>query len=227
MSLLLTFAALAGAAQGREVTGVRAAPTVVERSVASPSQDVSRLVLAEFSKCIVRRKHDVAARVVLDPAANLGRERAEGLFISDCMPTRSRMRVNATQMRYGLAEALTIAEAKTLSFDFANVAPLSHPLSASSSPALFPAEQVALAAASPFGECVVRAAPAQSLAVLRTRVGSPEESAAMESLFPLLGKCLGKGKEMRLNRFVMRGTLALNLYRLARAPRVAAAGKVQ
>ena len=225
MSLLLTIAALAGAAQGREVSGVRAGPTVVERSVASPSQDVSRAVLAEFSRCIVRRKHDIAARVVLDPAASLGRERAEGLFISDCMPPRSRMRVNATQMRYGLAEALTIADAKTLSFDFANVAPLAHPSSAS--PASFAAEQAALAAASPFGECVVRAAPAQSLAVLRTRVGSPEESAAMESLFPLLGTCLGKGKEMRLNRFVMRGTLALNLYRLARAPRVAAAGKVQ
>jgi hypothetical protein len=240
MSLILTIAALAGAAQGREVTGVRAGPTVVERNVASPSPGVSRAVLAEFSKCIVRRKHDDAARVVLDPAANLGKERATGLFISDCMPARSRMRATATQIRFGLAEALTLAEAGKLSFDFAGVAPLYHrpfnPPSLGdvradpgrlSDLSLYPAEQAAFAAVSPFGECVVRAAPAQSLAVLRTRVETREESAALEALFPMLGKCLGKGQEMRLNRFVMRGTLALNLYRLARAPRVAVAGRVQ
>ena len=89
------------------------------------------------------------------------------------------------------------------------------------------AERSAYAALSPFGECVVRASPAQSLAVLRTRVETPEEDAALKAVFPVLGSCLEKGSALRLNKFVMRGTLALNLYRLARAPRIAAAGGAQ
>jgi hypothetical protein len=241
MSLFIIALALAGsAAQGREVTGIQPGPIVVERSVAS-SQGISRLVLGEFAKCIVRRKHDDAARVVLDAQADLGKERADGLFISDCMPDRSRMRANATQIRYGLAEALTLADAKSLSFDFARTAPLVHrpfvdrpmPADVAADPRrvagwnAVAAERSTYAVLSPFGECVVRAAPAQSLAVLRTRVETPEEDAALKAVFPVLGSCLGKGSALRLNKFVMRGTLALNLYRLARAPRIAAAGGAQ
>jgi hypothetical protein len=242
MSLvLLTLAALGGAAQGREVVGVGPGRMVVERYVDAPSQGVSRMVLDEFAKCIVRRKHDAAARGVLDPDANLGKEREDGLFISDCMPGRTRLRARATQVRYGLAEALTLADAGKLSLDFAGVAPLVHrpfvdrpmPADVAADPRrvagwnAYAAEHVAYAAVAPFGECVVRAAPAQSLAVLRTRVETAEETAALNALGPVLGPCLAKGSAMKLNKFVMRGTLALNLYRLANAPRGVPAGGVQ
>jgi hypothetical protein len=242
MSLVLfTLAALGGVTQAREVVGVGPGRMVVERYFDANSQGVSRIVLSEFAKCIVRRKHDAAARVVLDPEANLGKEREDGLFISDCMPGGTRLRARGTQIRYGLAEALALADAGKLSLDFAGVAPLVHrpfvdqpmPADVAADPRrlagwnAYAAEHVAYAAVAPFGECVVRAAPAQSLAVLRTKVETPEENAALNALGPVLGPCLAKGKAMKLNKFVMRGTLALNLYRLANAPRGVPAGGVQ
>ena len=210
---------------------------VVSRDSALASDAVSRRVLAEFTRCVVRRKHDVAASAVLDPAMEYREDRQSGLYISDCMPPGSRMRAQTVQVRYGLAEALTLSESRNLSIDFAGVAPLQHrafidrpmPKEVAADPKRvarwnnFAAQARAYAALSPFGECVVRAAPAQSLAVLRTTVETPAEIAAMNALGPVLAPCLARGKALQLNKLAMRGTIAMNLYRLAHAPRTAPA----
>ena len=237
MIVALTLMLAAGAGQAnREATVSRSGPLVVSRESEPASDTVSRRVLAEFTRCVVRRKHDVAASAVLDPDVDLGDDRRNGLNISDCMPRGARMRAPAVQVRYGLAEALTLSEAGKLSTDFAGVAPLEHrpfvdrpmPPEVAADPQrvarwnAFAAQARAYAALSPFGECVVRAAPAQSLAVLRTTVETPAEIAALNALGPVLAPCLARGKALQLNKLAMRGTIAINLYRLAHAPRAAA-----
>ena len=232
MNLLLAFAMLAS---GQEVIGTRTPPMVVQRYL-DTSPAVSRKVMAEFAQCVVRRKHDVAAQVVLDPSQRLGSEEDRGLFISDCMPSGSRMRAKAAQMRYGLAEALVLADVKTAPADLARVAPLQHlpfvdrpmPADVAADPErvarwnAFAEAAQAYASLAPIGECVVRADPAGSLALLKTEVESEQETAAVAALAPVLPGCVKKGEQLSLNRFNLRGTIALNLYRLARARRVAA-----
>jgi hypothetical protein len=229
------FVALALMASGQEIIGTRTGPTVVQRQVdASPA--VSRAVMAEFAGCVVRRKHDLAAEVVLDPGQRLGSEEGRGLFISDCMPRGSQMQAKATQVRYGLAEALVVADVKAAPEDLSRVAPLQHPpfvdrpmpAEVAADPervarwqAFAQAEQ-AYASLGPIGECVVRADPAGSLALLKTEAGSDAEKAAVGAIAAVLPGCVKKGEQLSINRFNLRGTLALNLYRLARAPRVAA-----
>jgi len=232
MNLLLAFAMLAS---GQEVIGTRTPPMVVQRYL-DTSPAVSRKVMAEFAQCVVRRKHDVAAQVVLDPSQQLGDEDNKGLFISDCMPSGSRMRAKPAQMRYGLAEALVLADVKTAPADLARVAPLQHlpfvdrpmPADVAADPErvarwnAFAEAAQAYASLAPIGECVVRADPAGSLALLKTEVESEQETAAVAALAPVLPGCVKKGEQLSLNRFNLRGTIALNLYRLARARRVAA-----
>jgi hypothetical protein len=235
VALSLMLAAGAGQAN-REATVSRAGPMIRVRDSEPASPGVSRLVLAEFTRCVVRRKPDVAKKAVLDPEVNPAEDRKSGLGISDCMPPGARMRAPAVQVRYGLAEALSLSEADDLSLDFAGVGPLEHrpftdrpmPAEVAADPRrvarwnAFAAQAHAFAALSPFGECVVRAAPAQSLAVLRTAVESKAETAALNALGPVLAPCLARGRALQLNKLAMRGTLALNLYRLAHAPRIAA-----
>lgn len=231
-------AASPAAAQRGDIVGTRAGPILVDRTVDARDAGVSRAVMAEFARCIVRRKHDVAARVVLDPAADLGAERERGLFISDCMPARTRMRAKAMQMRYGLAEALVIADLKQVPASFIDVAPLEHrafvdrpmPAEVAADPErlagwnAFAEAATAYAALSPYGECIVRNAPAASVALLRTPLDGDEEKAAIAAMAPALSGCVPKGQKLAVNRFNLRGTVALNLYRLAKAPRVSLSG---
>jgi len=231
--MLLT--ALIMLASGQDIIGTRTPPMVVQREIDS-SPAVSRAVMAEFAGCVVRRKHDAAAKVVLDPSQAFGSEENEGLFISDCMPSGSRMRAKAAQMRYGLAEALVLADVQAAPADLAQVAPLQHlpfvdrpmPAEVAADPArvagwqAFAEAAQAYAALAPLGECVVRANPAGSLALVRTKVESEAEKLALGALAPSLPGCVTKGQKLSINRFNLRGTIALNLYRLAHAPRIAA-----
>ena len=232
---MMLLAALAMVASGQEAIRTRTPPTVVQRYL-DTSPAVSRKVMTEFAQCVVRRKRDVAAQLVLDPSQQLGDEDNKGLFISDCMPSGSRMRAKPAQMRYGLAEALVLADMKKAPNDLSLVAPLLHPpfvdrpmpAEVAAEPervarwnAFAEAEQ-AYAALAPIGECVVRADPAGSLGLLKTEVESDAEKAAVAALAPVLPGCVKRGEKVSMNRFNLRGTIALNLYRLARAPRIAA-----
>ena len=70
--------------------------------------------------------------------------------------------------------------------------------------------------------CVVRAAPAETEAVLATAPGSPEEAATLRAITPHVGPCLASGAAMRFNRHGLRALLALAAYRLVRHNQAAA-----
>ena len=73
------------------------------------------------------------------------------------------------------------------------------------------------------GECVVRAAPAQSRAFIATEFGSAAEKAAVQPLGPALTTCVGGGS-VKLLPQQLRGALAFNYLRLAVAVRPELAG---
>lgn len=73
------------------------------------------------------------------------------------------------------------------------------------------------------GECVVRAAPAQSRAFVESEFGSAAERAAVAPLGPALTACVGGGS-VKLLPQQLRGALAFNYLRLAVAVRPDLAG---
>jgi len=73
-----------------------------------------------------------------------------------------------------------------------------------------------------FGECIVRADPAAALQLVVTKPSSAEENQAFDAMNGALASCLVSGQKLEFSKGALRGTIAMNLYRLARAPRVQA-----
>jgi hypothetical protein len=196
------------------------------------STEDSRELMRDFSRCMAKRHgKDATAIVNWEPASQLP-EGFYRLFKSDCLPRGGisglQMRGKLTQYRYALAEALLLrAYGDAMPAGLANAGPLTHPAIPVGAP--IPAkwrgdaaewqEQVALSQAyayvSAFGECVARAAPDQAWALLKTEVVSREEQVALAALAPAMSGCISKGQQVELNKFNVRGSIALNFYRLA------------
>ena len=72
-----------------------------------------------------------------------------------------------------------------------------------------------------YGECVVRVDPAAAKALLMTEPGSKEENARFSAMGTAFGTCLAEGKSLEFGKADLRGTVAVNYYRLAHAARMA------
>ena len=71
-----------------------------------------------------------------------------------------------------------------------------------------------------FAECVARADPDHVLDLVLTEPGSDAEKKAFAALQPPLRSCVPRDRTISLDSLQLRGVLAMNLYRLAKAPRV-------
>lgn len=67
-----------------------------------------------------------------------------------------------------------------------------------------------------FGECVARSDPPRVHAWLLTNAGTPEDAAATTALAPALGSCLTEGRTFAASKDMLRGTVAVAYYRLAK-----------
>jgi hypothetical protein len=70
-----------------------------------------------------------------------------------------------------------------------------------------------------FGECIVRTDPVNAHRLLMTDPASADEAAAVSALQPAFSNCVAEGQHLNTTRSVVRDVVALNYYRLARAPR--------
>ncbi|NML05064.1 hypothetical protein [Sphingomonas sp. G-3-2-10] len=64
-----------------------------------------------------------------------------------------------------------------------------------------------------FAQCVVAAAPKETVNLLRTEPGSASERTAFAAVAPALGPCLNDGMKIEFNRTQLRGALAEAAYR--------------
>lgn len=183
---------------------------------AAPSVE-DRRVLLGFARCVVRHEPGRARTLILgdytsDAYRNGLRRLADAGNV--CLPPGSRLRFGGVLLAGNLAETLLVG-----------VAPrgtLANRVAFSAAVAPFRAyDQTEVASI-----CVVRAAPAETEALLATAQGSAEETAALGAIMPQLAPCLASGVELRLNRSGLRAALALAAYRLVQhnATAVAAAG---
>ena len=209
--------------------------------VAQSDQRVVREIQARYGECVVRNQSAAAREFVLAPQLE-GEARRKIMFrINDsaCLVDASshydsKMRFPGDTMRYALADALVRREFASAAPSLASAGPIAHAVLNESEYAPKPGKkakpselaelaskrqrQVAAIVMSRYGECVVRTSPAASYALLMSQPTTPSEDAAIAALKPAFGNCVEAGQTFALDKATLRGTVAMNYYRLAHAP---------
>ena len=200
----------------------------------------TRKRVREYSDCIVKKHPEDARTAVLSLTDNASLVKDYPKLLDPYCLTGfvDRMAFPGDLLRYALADALVRRQLiNQPAIDPLVIGPLAHnqpvpPPSVTEAKAEadqgkpFDRKQwqfgVALAYSqvSQFGECVVRADPAGTKQLLASAPTSAPEAAAIAALKPVLGSCLRKDSKLHLTKEVLRGTIALNYYRLANAPRL-------
>lgn len=211
----------------------------------SDSREV-RLIGVRYGDCVVKKQPAAASAIVLSQGVMLNhgvyRRMMDKVSDGPCLMDAAKsfggvqMRFPSDTMRYTLADALFRARAVPAPLAIPATLPtLAHP---TFNEAEYRAEMakernerrreeltnrrsqsIARIFMSAFGECVVRADPAGAHALLRAGVLTPEENKAFVALQPAFAQCLEQGQNLTMNKAILRGTIALNHYRLAQALR--------
>ena len=207
--------------------------------ISSPGMERSRH--SEFAECVVKRSPTAAAEYVLDIETDEAEARKmhKELPLVACWEklagiSGAQLRLPGNLLRYILADALARRELSAPPVStFAASPPL--PRAALTDEPFRPkagkkasgreleefadARRQALVDANmaAFGECVARAAPQDSHALLMTKVGSPEESTGFRVLSRAFGGCIPAGQTLSSVDLEVRGPIALSYYRLAKA----------
>lgn len=201
-----------------------------------------RLSYYEYGDCVVNRYPKQASEALLTNIDDEKLIRRKGvLIISDCiMPVKGTMRMmmlQADRVRYAIADALVKRELANRPVPRVSAIPaLEHWDTGPAPSAVSPAgknlgkaefeaalrkyrEKSAFTAFSRFGECVVRADAQAAKALLATWPESKPEVTAFQQLRPALAGCLPQGQTIAFTKLSLRGTVAVNYYRLAAAAR--------
>ena len=229
---------LSSAATGMAAPGTSALS--YSEQAARRRDDETRQVISRFGKCVVRRKPAEAAAFVLGTVVpnDLSKAAFDDMRNSYCLAFAGWDQVlgayfPAGSVRYTLAEALVAAEFGSPVPSFSNVPPLpprrvdpadfqpqqgQRPSKRRSQRLEQSRTQATVAAfMDSYGECVVRSDPVGSHRLLMTEVTTPEESSEFGKLKPALAACIPNQQKMAFNKAAIRGAIALNYYRLAKA----------
>jgi len=202
------------------------------------SETKARKIGRDYGACVVAERSEIARRYIANDVPDSEAVRwKKGIVVPFCLSNTSvRGSVEAVfpadHYRYVLAQALFKRDLSRLAPpDVANVAALSHrPMPESIDAARLPsdakkAEEVRTSFANKsvayladlLGECAVRRDPTGAKALLVAPIGSDEEKEAFKAFAPAMSRCIPTGKQVRLNRTVAKGSIAVNYYRLSAA----------
>jgi hypothetical protein len=200
----------------------------------------TRQIAYDYAQCVIGRHFASASAALLSDTDNNAMMKAHrDLIDGDCLARAmhggAQMKFPGDLYRYALADALITREfAAAPVIDPSNAPPLQRrsppdppgSLRANASKGAKAKYQDAMKnfdeaqsfrVLGEYGECVVRTNPAAAKALLLTHVETPGEASAFDALRPALAECLPEGKTLALGKLVLRGTIAVNYYRLAHA----------
>lgn len=205
----------------------------------APIDKGARAFYFAYGNCVVKGQEKRAADAIqsnVDDTRFLKRypTLADGGCLKMRQGTWGFFSVQADKVRYAVADALVRTEFPIPgNLNFSSVAPLDH------GPALTEPEKVrpngkpvnkdiyAKAVAeyrlkfgarlwSKIGECVVRQEPLTAHALLMSQPNTSEEDAQFSKLKAALATCLPESDALQLQELPLRGTIAVNFYRLAK-----------
>lgn len=235
------------AARFATLTLLAAAPSLAQNlsddwEDADYSTKQTRALTHAYAQCVVKRQPAKASEaIVANVASGTVLRDYRTLIRPECLVRQTRqstrMRFGGDLYRYALADALVNRElADRPTPDLDSVPRLDH-----RDPGPPPGEvdskgrklgkrkleaarqgygrDAAFAFLSLYGECIVRADTAGAKALLVTTPDSAEEAARFAALRPALSRCLPEGQTLRFGKVALRGSVAINYYRLAHAAR--------
>ena len=200
----------------------------------------ARALIERYGDCIILKRRKAASEAILSNAySGVIRRKYPTLIDGKCLQAPRGMTAmvsfSGEHLKYALADALFEAElSQSAPPNVEAVPPLQRgspypapkPPTANASKSIIADYQKASRnydlwrasdVASQFGECVVRSNPLGARELLRTEPETAAESAAFGSLSGALGDCLAAGEKLTFSKQVLRGTVAINYYRLAKA----------
>ena len=199
----------------------------------------TRQEFENFSDCTVERNPRAAAELVMSTELKENiLERHSGLVSSDCIPRAGKeLRLRPEWVQYGLAEALLRREySGGLPTDIELAGPIPHVEFEESddqsnrTKIVSPEEwaelqkrrtaELGYRALSLYTECIARIQPSVVLSLVLSAPDSDQETEAFDAMKASLSSCMTKDQTVILDKALLRGALAMNLYRLAHAPRV-------
>lgn len=204
----------------------------------------TRSISANYADCVVKKSASQARGAIAELAGNLVvQKKYRRLIDSSCMgqvtndTNSAGIAFGGDTFFYTMADALIRKDySQSGPADFSAVTPLVHRQklpnpSASDLQKLNKREQAdiekdviranAFSSLSRFGECAVRGNPEVSRQLSLTEVGSTVEREKFNELVPTLAKCLEPDLTMKFSPVLLRGTIALNYFRLAYAAQTA------
>lgn len=205
----------------------------------------ARELMHAYAKCVAKRQSKKASEALLANADNATIMRNYKMLIVDsCLTSQvkssTEMRFSGDLYRYALADAMVNLElAARAAPDLSTVSRLAHrepeaepqsvtaggkKLSKRKYEAALKAHREAsgFSSLSKYGECVVRLNSQGAKALLLTTPSSSEETTGFQALQPALQTCMPEGQTLRFGRVALRGSIAINYYRLAHAAHAAA-----
>jgi hypothetical protein len=212
-------------------SGVAATP-------ASATDRRTRIVFDGYTDCVARQDPKMVRQIVLSNMKNQDIVKNFPLVLNyACLGDAPGLRLPGEFLRYGFAQMLIRREySHGLPADIGQAAPLQHMEideadylpKPGTKPTPDELKEVAAARRDAIGfrflsiysECVVRKDPAAALKLILTRSASKAETAAVAVLRPQLTTCLDAGHTLSFDISALRGSIAMNLYRLAKAPRI-------
>ncbi len=203
------------------LSGATSASAQTETPVRGMSEsDAARATIIDFARCTVRSHRAVVEHLLTKSPLDKGSQYALGkLADSDCMSPGD-LQIPYSLMRGGLYAALYMAD-----YDFAPPVSIITPLdfTADVGGAATPEAQQYLWLHQ-FADCVVRADPQDSRALVLAGVANPSESAMFAALAPHFSGCMVKGQSLTFSKAVLAGLIAEVLYRQTKAASVRRSG---
>lgn len=201
---------------------------------ANLSEQQRRQMGYDYAVCIADKYPALAREFVLtDPTRDSKDERFRVLADYKCVPETLKvdfvyLRMHGDGSVYNLAEALLKRDKPKIPTDFASIPYLAHrqPMKMENykkSGKLSEKEyaqrverSIGEYTMSRIGECVVRADPANSMALLDATIAGDAENRTIQTLLPSVAKCIDNGS-IKIRPEQLRGTVAFNLFRLVSA----------
>ena len=180
----------------------------------------TRRALAEFADCVIRSAPKKSRKIVLGELPVRVEDENYHLIENNCVPPVGNgdwtmIRLEDVQLRFQLADAFIRKDPSLDLPPLEGASALKHDVAERADTK--PETRAFAAAISRFGECVVRAAPAAATRLVRSEIASEEEDDALQAMKPALSSCLSAGQTFTFSPEVVRGSVALNFYRLATA----------
>ena len=198
----------------------------------------TRRITREYAACVIKRDHRLASRAILENSSNDQlMKKYSALISSECLGQVAggvEMKFTGDLYRYALADALVSVDfAKDGPTTFDDRLPLAHllpPSEAERDAKLAVTKKsgkrdeirkdferaIGVTWLSQFGECIVRDNPVAARLWLLTKPDVPEEVSRVNALRPAFSGCLGD-MTLKFSKSTLRGTVAINYYRLASA----------